>query len=278
MNYTEKLKYAAERYKSIVCLGLDPVIEEIPENGTTGEKIFLFYENILNKIIQKSVFPSAIKPNYAFYAQYGLEGLEALIKIIAIYKDQGFPVILDAKRGDIGKTARAYAMEAFDFFNADAVTISPYLGYDSIEPFIESYQECGCYILTKTSNKSSHEIQDITVNGETLFMKVAKKIIEWHKPGIGSVVGATYTEELSKIADLFIASEKEIPLLIPGIGSQGGDLQETTNILKKFTDFKIHRINASSSINYAYKRLKNIHYSDAAVQALDELNQSIGLL
>ncbi len=277
MNYIEKLKYSAQQFESIVCLGLDPVIEEIPEQGTTGDKIYTFYENILNKIIQKSTYPSAVKPNYAFYAQYGLEGLEALIKVINTYKNQGLPVILDVKRGDIGKTARAYAMEAYDFFNADAVTLSPYLGYDAIEPFIESYPKCGCYILTKTSNKTSHEIQDIRINDETVYLRVAKKIIDWYRPGIGSVAGATYPEELSSIAELFIASGREIPLLIPGIGSQGGDLSQTVSILRRFDDFTIHRINASSSINYAYKQMNNIHYAEAAANALYELNESTGL-
>ena len=128
MNYIDMLKNSAEKFSSIVCMGLDPVIEDIPETeGTPGERIFVFYEKILNKHIQKNIFPGAVKPNYAFYAQYGIDGIISLEKIIKIYKSAGIPVILDYKRGDIGKTAKAYAKEAFDFFKADSVTLSPYL-------------------------------------------------------------------------------------------------------------------------------------------------------
>ncbi|NLV66643.1 MAG: orotidine-5'-phosphate decarboxylase, partial [Spirochaetes bacterium] len=155
MNYIELLKYAAKKFSSIVCMGLDPVIEDIPEKkGTPGEIIYKFYENILNSLVKKKTFPGAVKPNYAFYAQYGIDGIVALEKVIRIYQETGIPVILDYKRGDIGKTAQAYAKEAFDFFRADAVTLSPYLGYDSIEPYIKNYPDKGYYVLTKTSNKS----------------------------------------------------------------------------------------------------------------------------
>ena len=143
MNYLKTLTQTAEKFDSILCMGLDPIIEDIPEDGSPGEIIRVFYENILNIILKRNIFPGAVKPNYAFYAQYGIEGISALKHIVSLYKENGIPVILDVKRGDIGKTARAYAKEAFDFFNADAVTLSPYLGYDSISPFIESYPDRG---------------------------------------------------------------------------------------------------------------------------------------
>jgi orotidine-5'-phosphate decarboxylase len=120
-------------------MGLDPVIEDIPiKTGSNKEKIISFYESILNKIIQQKVYPSAVKPNFAFYAQYGIEGIEALLSVIELYKSQDIPVILDAKRGDIAKTALAYAKECFGFYKADAVTLAPYMGYDSIAPFIDN--------------------------------------------------------------------------------------------------------------------------------------------
>ncbi len=277
MNYLQQLKESSDKFKSIVCLGLDPVLDDIPESGSPGEQIFKFYENILNKLIQKNTFPASVKPNYAFYAQYGIEGIEALLKVIKIYKDQGLPVILDVKRGDIGKTAKAYANEAFDFFNADAVTLSPYLGYDSISPFIDNFPDKGYYILTKTSNKSSGEIQDIEYKGKPLFFFMGEKLIEWYSHGIGSVIGATYTEQLSDISKIFINSQKEIPLLIPGIGSQGGSLEDVMSILKTYPDIRIHRINSSSAINYAYKNYTQLNYSDAAVIALEKLNNDINL-
>ena len=278
MNYPEMLKESAERFSSIVCLGLDPVIEDIPEReGSTGERIYKFYENILNMIVKKKIYPGAVKPNYAFYAQYGISGIVSLEKVMNIYRKEGIPVILDYKRGDIGKTAAAYAKEAFDFFNADAVTLSPYLGYDSIEPYIRNYPDRGYYILTKTSNASSGEIQDVKIGGKELFLHVAEMIVKWYHPGIGSVAGATYPEQLDRISAEFIKSGKEIPFLIPGVGTQGGSIDEVMAVLRKSPDVRIHRINASSSINYAYKKYKGMDYDEAAVEALKQMNEEIGL-
>jgi len=276
MNYIDMLKTSADKSGSIVCMGLDPVIEDIPEtDGTPGERIYIFYENILNKLIQKKIFPGAVKPNYAFYAQYGLDGITSLERIIRIYKSAEIPVILDYKRGDIGKTAKAYAKEAFDFFDADSVTLSPYLGYDSIEPYIKDYPAKGYYILTKTSNSSSGEIQDIKANDKEIFINVAELIVKWYHPGIGSVAGATYPEQLEKISDIFINSGKEIPFLIPGIGAQGGSIEEVIKVIRRSSDIGIHRINASSSLNYAYKTFKNLKYDDASVEALKQMNEEI---
>lgn len=278
MNYIDLMKDSAKKYSSIVCLGLDPVIEDIPEmDGTPGERIFRFYENILNVIVKKNIYPGAVKPNYAFYAQYGIDGIISLEKIISIYKKAGIPVILDYKRGDIGKTAAAYAKEAFDFFKADAVTLSPYLGYDSIEPYIKGYPDKGYYILTKTSNASSGEIQDVKTDGKDFFLHIADMIVKWYHPGIGSVAGATYPEQLDKINDTFMKSGKEIPFLIPGVGTQGGSIAEVMAVLRKCPDVKIHRINASSSINYAYKTFKDMKYDDAASEALKQMNEEIGI-
>lgn len=278
MNYIEMLKDSAKKYSSIVCLGLDPVIEDIPEkDGTPGERIYKFYENILNGVVKKNIFPGAVKPNYAFYAQYGIDGIISLEKVITIYKNAGIPVILDYKRGDIGKTAAAYAKEAFDFFKADAVTLSPYLGYDSIEPYIKGYPDKGYYILTKTSNSSSGEIQDVQTEGKDFFLHIADMIVKWYHPGIGSVAGATYPEQLDKINDTFLKSGKEIPFLIPGVGTQGGSISEVMTVLRKCPDVRIHRINASSSINYAYKTYKEMKYDDAAVEALKQMNGEIGV-
>ena len=276
MNYIDLLKESAENYSSIVCLGLDPVIEDIPETaGTPGQRIYTFYEKILNKLVQNYIFPGAVKPNYAFYAQYGIDGIIALEKIINIYKAEKIPVILDYKRGDIGKTAKAYAKEAFDFFMADAVTLSPYLGYDSIEPYIKDYPRKGYYILTKTSNSSSGELQDIKSSGRELFLSVAELIVKWYNPGIGSVAGATYPEQLEKINEIFTDSGFEIPFLIPGVGAQGGSIEDVMKVINKSLDVRIHRINASSSINYAYKTYKNMKYDDAAIEALKQMNDEI---
>ncbi len=276
MNYIELLKESARKSGSIVCLGLDPIVEEIPESGMPGEAILRFYENILNKIISRGIFPGAAKPNFAFYSRYGFEGLKSMLKIIGLYREAGIPVILDVKRGDIGKTAEAYADESFGFYGADAVTLSPYMGFDSVEPFMTKYPGKGYYVLTKTSNSSSGEIQDISCGKSKLYGYVAEKIIDWYAPGIGSVVGATYPGQLAEISEVFTASGREIPLLIPGVGTQGGSLAEVMKALKACPDFTIHRINSSSAINYAYKKKPGMGYAEAAVEALDFLNTEIG--
>lgn len=276
MNFITTLTHTSEKFSSIVCLGMDPVLENIPiRDAHAGKAIYSFYEAILDRMLKEKAFPAAVKPNYAFYAQYGFEGLEALHRLIALYRREGFPVILDVKRGDIGKTAEAYAKECFDFFSADAVTLSPYMGYDSIAPFVQSYPDKGAYILNKTSNKSSSDIQDVHTADGPLYMQVAKKIVQWHSPGVGAVVGATYPAQLKEIVQIFRESGKDIPLLIPGVGSQGGDLEGVVHTLTAEGNWRIHRINSSSAINYAYKRFTGMHFAEAAVKALKELNEEI---
>ena len=274
MTYLDLLKISAKKSGSIACMGMDPLLEKIPISGSTESKLKKFYLDILEKILKEKVFPAAVKPNIAFFEQYGFEGLKALKVIIKNYKNAKIPIILDAKRGDIGKTSLAYAKSIFEFWQADSVTISPYMGSDSVGPFIEfSEQGKGVYILTRTSNKGAKDLQDIKDDaGTPIYLKTAQKIIEWYKPGTGSVVGATYPDELKTILELFSKSGKEIPLLIPGVGSQGGNAKEIMEILKNSgTDLKLHRINSSSEINYAYEKAKSKDYASCAVEALSKL-------
>jgi len=161
----------------------------------------------------------AYKPNLAFYEALGTEGLAILEKTIKFIPGD-IPVIGDAKRGDIGNTAKAYARALFSVLGFDAATVNPYLGFDSIEPFI-NYQDKGVFILCRTSNKGAADFQDILTDGLPLYEAVARKAQEWNIYGnIGLVVGATYPEELKKVRSIC----PEMPLLIPGIGAQGGDL------------------------------------------------------
>jgi len=275
LDYLDLLKLSHTKFKSNICFGIDPVIKNIPLTGDPRTIIVAYYEDILNEIIQKKIYPSAIKQNYGCYAQYGIAGIEALIDVTSLYKHEGFPIILDIKEGDIDIAAAAYARQTFDIFHADAVTVSPYMGFNSIQSIIDHYPNKGCYILTKTSNKSSIDIQDMIVDNEPLYLYVAKKIIEWYHPGIGALIGATYPEQLSQISVLFIQSGKEIPLLMPGIGIQGGKIELVMNALKPFGNISIHRINSSSGICYAYKKYHKLHYAEAAVKALKELNDKV---
>ena len=280
MSYLDHLRVRAKKAKSIVCMGMDPIIEKIPIKGEPCRIIEEFYIHILKEMNIRNSHPAIIKPNIAYFEQYGIDGLNALKSIISQYKSSGIPILLDAKRGDIGKTSTAYAKSVFEFWDSDAVTIAPYMGSDSVEPFIEwCDQEKGVYILCRTSNKGAVDLQDLKVDGVPVYMKLAENIIRWHKPGVGAVVGATYLEELEEISRFFVESKKEIPLLIPGVGSQGGSAGEVVEVLKKTNnDILIHRINSSSGINYAYIEKNTSDYATAAVDALETLNQDIGPL
>ena len=280
MSYVHDLRERAIKVNSIVCMGIDPVIEKIPIQGNMRQVIEEFYLAILKEMDKRHLYPAVVKANIAYFEQYGFDGLQALKTIISQYKSSGIPILLDAKRGDIGRTSMAYAKSTFEFWNSDAVTIAPYMGSDSVGPFIEWCEKGkGVYILCRTSNKGAVDLQDLKVDGVSVYMKLAENIIEWYKPGVGAVVGAIYLQELEEISKFFVESKKEIPLLIPGVGSQGGGAGEVVDVLKKTkNDILIHRINSSSGINYAYMKSDTSDYSKAAVDALDTLNKEIGPL
>ena len=280
MSYVEELRVRAKKANSIVCMGMDPVIEKIPIKGDSCQVIEEFYINILKEMNIRNSHPAIIKPNIAYFEQYGFAGLNALKSIISQYKSSGIPTLLDAKRGDIGKTSTAYAKSVFEFWDSDAVTIAPYMGTDSVEPFIEwCEKKKGVYILCRTSNKGAVDLQDLKVDGVPVYRKLAENIIRWHKPGVGAVVGAIYLDELDEISRFFVDSKRDIPLLIPGVGSQGGSAGEVVDILRKTkNDILIHRINSSSGINYAYIENDTSDYAKAAVDALENLNKEIGNL
>ncbi len=281
MDFIEKLKQRTKEVNSIVCMGLDPVIDKIPfpedeKKESPGRVIAYFYLDILEEMKKQNVFPAIVKPNIAFYEQYGFEGLHALKLIITKYKEAGIPILLDAKRGDIGKTSRAYARALFDFWDADAITIAPYMGSDSVSPFLEYCEQGkGVYVLCRTSNKGAIDMQNLVVGDVPIYMKTAEKISnDWFKQGIGAVIGATYPKELEEISKFM--QNKQVPFLIPGVGAQGGSATEVVKALKNSgQDISIHRINSSSGINYAYLKKNTDNYAKAAVDALKELNEEI---
>ncbi len=282
MDYCGLLEKSASERKSIACVGLDPVLERIPIKGKNAEEsIVEFYSEMLEAFNSENEWPSAFKPNYAFYAQYGFEGLRALKKVIELLGGIGIPLILDGKRGDIGKTSKAYAIEAFDFWKADALTVSPFLGKDSVGPFMEKANEAGkgLYMLNRTSNPGAAEFQNLQVEGMPFYMKTSQKIAEWNKEcnGVGAVIGATSLEELEKITAHYASRKASVPLLIPGVGAQGGSAGETVAVLKK-VNYPLHlaRINSSSGINYAFEKEGTGDYAGAAAKALKKMNSEIG--
>ena len=217
MNFMEKLIAASQKNNSLLCVGLDPDPRLMPDN--VG--VFKFNKAIIDATAD---LVCAYKPNFAFYEALGNEGLDALKQTVK-HIPGNIPVIGDAKRGDIGNTAKAYAKTIFSDFNFDATTVNPYLGFDSLEPFIQ-YQGKGVFILCRTSNAGAVDFQSLRCieHNRPLFEVVALKASEWNVQGnIGLVVGATYPEELKLIRQ----NHPDMPLLIPGIGAQGGDLELT---------------------------------------------------
>ena len=220
MTFFDRLADAARRNDSLLCVGLDPRPELFsPEVQSAPDPILAFNRSIVDATRD---LVCAYKPNYAFYEAHGIEGLRALQETIAYIGDQT-PVILDAKRGDIGSTAAAYAQAAYEVWGAGAVTVAPYLGRDAIAPFT-AYRDRAVFLLCHTSNPSAGELQTLSVggaNGEPLYLQVAHLAQSWEDAErIGLVVGATYPEALRAVRQAAPGAW----MLVPGIGAQGGDV------------------------------------------------------
>jgi orotidine-5'-phosphate decarboxylase len=217
--FIEQLQRAWDSNDSLVCVGLDPEIERFPAQfAEQPSPIFQFNKAIIDATAD---LVCAYKPQFAHYAAYEAEDqLERTIDYIhRTYP--GIPVILDSKRGDVGNTAERYAIEAFERYHADAVTVSPYLGGDSLEPFLK-YEEKGVIILCRTSNPGAGDLQDLEISGRRLFHVVADLAARrWNTRGnCMLVVGATYPRELAEVREIV----GNVPFLVPGVGAQGGDV------------------------------------------------------
>jgi orotidine-5'-phosphate decarboxylase len=263
MNFLEKLLNATRKNKSLLCVGLDPDPKLMPDKVSVLE----FNKAIIDAT---SDLVCAYKLNLAFYEVLDDEGLDALKRTVKYIPDD-ILVIGDAKRGDIGNTAKAYAKAIFSNLNFDATTVNPYLGFDSVEPFIQ-YTDKGVFILCRTSNAGAVDFQSLRCEVEDgyrpLFEIVARKASQWNIHGnIGLVIGATYPEELRLIRN----SHPDMPILIPGIGAQGGDL---ASVVRYGVDARGEKaiINSSRQIIYA-SRGKD--FAQAARQAALSLRDQI---
>ncbi len=245
MDFFDKLLSASENNRSLLCIGLDPDPERIP-----AADVLAFNIEIIDAT---SDLVCAYKPNLAFYEALGTTGLKALERTVA-HIPRSIPVIGDAKRGDVSSTSKVYASAMFDVLGFDAVTVSPYLGHDSIEPFLD-YRDRGVFILCRTSNAGASDFQDLVLHDAAddrrapLYEHIAWKALEWNtRKNVGLVVGATYPEQLRRVREIC----PDLPLLIPGVGAQGGDLELT---VKYGTDSRGQKaiISSSRQILYASK-------------------------
>jgi len=259
VEFVSRLLDASRRNRSLLCVGLDPDPSKLPVKD-----VFEFNRAIIDAT---SDLVCCYKPNLAFYEALGIRGLQALKKTVA-YIPRDIPVIGDAKRGDIGNTAAAYARALFDYYKFDAVTVNPYLGYDSVKPFLD-YRNKGIFVLCRTSNSSASDFQDLVDNfGMKFYQSVALRAGDWNKGGnIGLVVGATYPDELKEIRKLC----PDMPLLIPGIGAQGGDLEMSVRYGVNASG-EMAIIVAARQVIYASK---GPDFAQAARAAARELRDSI---
>jgi orotidine-5'-phosphate decarboxylase len=273
---------------------MDPVLKLIPAEGNTPEdKIRRFYFDILEEMMRRRVLPAVCKPNSAYYESVSVEAMQVLAELSATYGREGVLVILDAKRGDIGKSSAAYAEAAFGTYGAAAVTVSPWMGEDSVKPFLEAALETGgkgVYALLRTSNKGAKDFQDLPVLQEDAttrpaYFEVAQKLLEWGGEGgsLGAVVGATNLGELEKITQFFAAQGREIPFLIPGVsipgvpGGQGGDAREVLAAIRRGGGKRrFHVLNSSSGLNYTWQATgRPGDYAVACVDALERLRDAL---
>ncbi|MFZ4719227.1 MAG: orotidine-5'-phosphate decarboxylase [Ilumatobacteraceae bacterium] len=251
MAFHDRLRASWGASSSMLCVGLDPDPARLPD--AVGGSVLDFCTAIIDATADTVC---AFKPQIAYFAAAGAE--RELEQVCTHIRDR-HPhalLVLDAKRGDIGPTAEQYAKEAFDRYGADVVTVNPYLGGDTIEPFLR-HPGGGVFVLCRTSNPGSGDFQSLSVGDEPLYQRVARRVVEWNEVGdCGLVVGATYPDELRQVRSIV----GDLPLLVPGVGAQGGDVEATVTAGADATGYGMV-INSSRAILYASS---GADYADAA--------------
>lgn len=270
MNFINKLNAAWTGNDSLLCVGLDPDLARLPAHlRERPDSIVEFCKAIIDATADLAC---AFKPQIAYFAALGAERqLEAICSYLRA-KYPHIPLILDAKRGDIGATAHQYAREAFDRYGADAVTVNPYMGFDSVEPYME-WEDRGVIVLCRTSNAGGSDLQFLDVGGQPLYQHVARLVADkWNKNGqCALVVGATFPDELAQVRKIV----GDMPLLVPGIGAQGGDIAATVQAGRTAAGTGM-MINSSRAILYAAEEEGEDFAAAArrvALQTRDAINQ-----
>ncbi|MDO8069135.1 orotidine-5'-phosphate decarboxylase [Janthinobacterium sp. SUN206] len=268
MNFINKLSAAWTANNSLLCVGLDPDQAKLPaELRDLPDGITTFCTRIIDATADLAC---AFKPQIAYFAALGAE---KQLEDICRYVRENYPhipLILDAKRGDIGATATQYAREAFERYGADAVTVNPYMGEDSLDPYL-AWKDRGVIILCRTSNPGGSDLQFLNTDGEPLYQRVARLVAEkWNKNGqCALVVGATFPEELAQVR----AIVGDMPLLVPGIGAQGGDIAATVGAGQTANGMGM-MISSSRAIIYATPQAGE-DFADAARRVAIETRDAI---
>jgi orotidine-5'-phosphate decarboxylase len=263
-NFKDRLLAATRMNRSLICVGLDFEMELVPQSVRDGDfPIFEFNRAIIEATRD---IVCAYKPNIAFYERHGEDGWNMLRKTIEIIPEE-VPVILDAKRGDVGSTATKYAEAYFEDLGVDAVTVNPYMGSDAVEPFL-NYEDRGVFVLCRTTNAGAADFQELLVDGLPLYEHVARKSIEWNKlhDNVGLVAPATDPKRLQRIRRTVGPT---IPLLAPGIGAQGGTVEAAVQHGANLRG-EMLLLNASRSILYASQ---GDDFAQAARKATLELRE-----
>jgi len=245
VTFIDKLAAAWTANNSLLCVGLDPDTAKFPPHlQKQPDAIFAFCKAIIDATADTAC---AFKPQIAYFAALRAEDqLEAICDYLRKTYPQ-IPIVLDAKRGDIGATAEQYAREAYERYGADAVTVNPYMGFDSVAPYLE-WKDRGVIILCRTSNPGGSDLQFLNVDGKPIYQHVAQLVAEkWNTNGqCGLVVGATFPNELAQVRGIV----GDMPLLVPGVGAQGGDVEATVKAGRTAAGAGM-MINSSRAILYA---------------------------
>lgn len=282
MHYLDLLRASAKECGNCTCMGLDPQMAVIPLGKTVRDSLDRFFETLCKQMHASGLRPAAFKPNIGYWAvldqprEGDFSGSQALADLLDMLKRYfpGIPVILDSKRGDIARSSGNYAREAFECWKTDAVTVAPYMGSDSVEPFTTFDSDKGVYVLCRTSNPGGKDLQNLSFDGKPLYLAVAGKIRQWKA---GAVVGATNMDELKDIARYY--ADDPVPLLIPGVGSQGGSAPMVMAALQESGyEMDLVRINSSSGLTHPWKKAPVPEdWVDQCLGALKKLTEETSL-
>lgn len=266
--FTDRLNKIIRDKKSLLCIGLDTEIERIPAMLLSEiDPLFTFNKSIIEATKD---YAAAYKLNIAFYESLGFPGWELLEKTLSIMPSDVL-VIADAKRADIGNTSKKYAETYFKTYHFDAITVSPFMGLDSVMPFLD-FADRGIFILCLTSNSGSQDFQFLKVEDEPLYLKIARKVVEWNfiNGNCGLVVGGTHTTEIKSIRDVAAG----LPFLVPGIGAQGGNLELAVRYATDERGLST-LINSSRTIVYASTEYD---FADVAAERAKHLRDHINMV